>query len=229
MFAPKKPKPRKSKRRGPDVNPRAALRLRAGPGAPALLPAVVRERPVGLGHPVGVFLLLDRVPLALRSQDQLRGEPLGPGLLGAGAGELDQPAHGQCGPPVRADLHRNLERGPADPPALHLERRLGVVDRLLEHGHARLPRPLLDQVHGLVEDALGLALLALVHEVVDELRDRLTVVSRIGRDRPLDGLGPPAHLAPPLAPAALGRLAPYLDRPWRRSFTPAASRVPRTM
>src|SRR4029453_9126702 len=65
-------------------------------------------------------------------------------------------------------------------------------------------------------------------QIVDELGDRLAVVPRVGRYRTLDRLGAPTHLAPPL-PAALGRLAPYLERPCRRSFTPAASSVPRTM
>ena len=32
---------------------------------------------------------------------------------------------------------------------------LAFVDRLLEHGHARLPGALLDQVHRRVEDPLG--------------------------------------------------------------------------
>src|SRR5688572_4156928 len=37
--------------------------------AVTLLPAVVREGSVRLGHPVGVVLLLDRVPLALAGRD----------------------------------------------------------------------------------------------------------------------------------------------------------------
>jgi len=36
------------------------------------------------------------------------------------------------------------------------------------------------------------------------------------------------YFPPDLAPA-LGRFAPYLDRPWRRSLTPAVSNVPRMM
>src|SRR6266480_6877009 len=40
------------------------------------LPPVMREGPVGFRHPVRVFLLLDRLALAFRGEDQLGGEPL---------------------------------------------------------------------------------------------------------------------------------------------------------
>src|SRR5690606_1884112 len=151
-------------------------------------------------------------------------------LLVARTRERDEPAHGQRRAPLWAHFDRDLQRRAADPAALHLERRLGVVERLLEDGDAGLAGALLDQVHGLVEDALRKALLALVHHVVDELGHRLAVVARIGRDRPLHRLVAPAHLRPPLAGApAFGFLAPYLDRLCLRSLTPAESRVPRTM
>src|SRR5882672_8899138 len=61
---------------------------------PCALPAVVRECPVGLGHAVGVVLLLDRVALTLGGENQLRRQPLRHALLGAGPRELDDPAHG---------------------------------------------------------------------------------------------------------------------------------------
>ena len=184
----------------------------------------MRERPVRLGHPVRVFLLLDRVALAFGGEDQLGRQALGHGLLVPAAGERDQPAHGQRRPALRPHLDRHLERGAADPAALHLERGLGVVHRLLEHGDARLPGPLLDQVHRPVEDPLGDGLLALEHQVVDELGDRLTVVPGIGRDRPLHRARATAHFLPPLA-------APPPRRPsaaWRRTWTDsAAGRSPR--
>src|SRR5690606_24392147 len=157
--------------------------------------------------------------------------PLGHGLLVAGPGKADEPAHRERSTALGADFHRHLKRSATHPAALHLHRGLGVVDRLLEDGHAGLAGALLDQVHRLVEGALGEGLLAFIHQVVHELRDRLTVEARIGRDRPLDGLVAAAHFRPPLAGAAppLGRLAPYLERLRRRSLTPAESRVPRTM
>ena len=45
------------------------------------LPAVVRERLVGFGHSVGVFLLLDGVPFTLARGDDLSGELLRHRLL----------------------------------------------------------------------------------------------------------------------------------------------------
>src|SRR6266446_6202734 len=72
------------------------------------LPAIMRERPVGLGHPVGVFLFLDRVPLALGGQDQLRRQPLRHRLFGAGPREGYEPAHGQGGPAVRRSEERSV-------------------------------------------------------------------------------------------------------------------------
>ena len=49
------------------------------------LPAVVRERLVGLGHTVGVFLLLDCVAFALAGGDDFSGKLLGHRLLVATA------------------------------------------------------------------------------------------------------------------------------------------------
>src|SRR5829696_1041353 len=192
----------------------------------------MRKRPVGFRHAVGVFLLLDCVSLTLGGQDQLRRQPLGHGLLGAGTRERDDPAHGQGGPTIGADLNRNLKRRTADPAALHLQGGLGVVHRLLEDRDPRLTGALLDQIHGRIEDSFCEALLTFKHQIVHELRYRLAVVAGIWWDRPLDGLVTPAHYLPPLPPAAppaLGRLAPYLDRLWRRSLTPAESSVPRTI
>src|SRR5207237_3613762 len=101
---------------------------------------------------------------------------------------------------------------------------LPVRQRLLEHVHAGLPRALLDHVHRLIEDPLRQRLLAAHHQVVQELRDRLAIVARIGRDRPLDRGFATTHF-----PASFGRFAPYFERDCLRSFTPAASSVPRMM
>src|SRR2546426_682047 len=182
----------------------------------------MRESPIGLRHPVRVLFLLDRLALALRREDQLGGEALRHVLLAPGAAERDQPAHPQRRASLGPHFHRDLVGGAAHTARLHLERRLHIRERLLEHVHARLPGALLDQVHRLVEHPLGQRLLAPFHQVIEELGHRLAVVARIGRHRPADRLLAPAHVA-----AALGRLAPYLERDCLRSFTPAASSVPR--
>src|SRR5207247_2233546 len=184
----------------------------------------MREGAVRLRHPVRVFLLLDRFALALRGEDHLGGQALRHRLFAPRTAEHDQPPHPERGAALRPHLHRHLVGGAAHAAGLHLERRIHVRQRLLEDVHPRLPGTLLDQVHRLIEDPLRQRLLSLPHQVADELRHRLAVVARIGRHRPLDRLLAPAHVA-----AALGRLAPYLERDCLRSFTPAASSVPRMM
>src|SRR5947209_4416910 len=182
----------------------------------------MREGAVRLRHPVRVFLLLDRLALALRGEDHLGGQALRHRLLAPRAAEHDQPPHPQRGAALGPHLYRHLVGRAAHAAGLHLERRLHVRQRLLEDVHPRLPGALLDQVHRLVEHPLRQRLLAPLHQVAHELGDGLAVVTRIRRHRPPDRLLAAAHVA-----AALGRLAPYLERDCLRSFTPAASSVPR--
>src|SRR5438067_6678206 len=186
------------------------------------LPPIVRECPVGLGHSVRVFFLLYGLALALRGEDQLGGQPLRHVLLAPGAAERDQPAHAKRRAPLGPHFHRYLIRRTADAARLHLERRLHVRERLLEHVHPGLPGALLDQVHRRVEHPLRQRLLVLLHQVIEKLGDGLAVVARVGGDGPAHRFLSAAHDA-----AGLGRLAPYLERDCLRSFTPAASSVPR--
>src|SRR5881409_1620204 len=74
------------------------------------LPPVMREGAVRLRHPVRVFLLLYRLALALRRQDQLGGEALGHRLLFARAAVLNDPAHPQRRAPLRPHFYRHLIR-----------------------------------------------------------------------------------------------------------------------
>src|SRR5437660_2271388 len=182
----------------------------------------MREGPIGLRHPMRVLFLLDRLALALRGEDQLGGQPLRHVLLAPRAAVLDQPAHPQRRASLRPHLDRHLVGRAAHTPGLYFQRRLHVRQRLLEHVHAGLPGTLLDQIHRLVEHPLRQRLLPALHQVAHELGDGLAVVARIRRHRP-----PVRLLAAAAVAAALGRLAPYLDGDCLRSFTPAASSVPR--
>src|SRR5690606_36347575 len=120
-----------------------------------------------------------------------------------------------------------------DAARLHLEDGHGVVQRLLEDVLRGLPGALLDDRHRVVEDPLGDRLLPVRHQAVDELRHGLRSVDRVREYRALDGACAAAHgyflPFPAAAPPAFGFLAPYLERLWRRSLTPAASSVPRMM
>src|SRR5690349_17415957 len=86
------------------------------------LPPVVCEGPVGLGHPVRVFLLLYGLTLTLRGEDQLGGQPLRHVLFAPGAAERNQPAHAERGAPLGPNFHRHLVRRAPDAARLHLER-----------------------------------------------------------------------------------------------------------
>src|SRR6476659_4154740 len=195
-----------------------------------ILPAIVRERLVRVGHAVRVFLLLHRVALALRRRDHLGGQLLGHRLLVAVPRIADQPAHRQRRAALRTHFHRHLVGGATEAGALHLDHGLPIGEGLLEDVHARLARAVLHEVHRGVEDPLCRALLALVHQDVDELRNGLAVVACVRQDGALYGALAAAHFLAPLAAApAFGFLVPYLERLWLRPFTPEASSVPRTM
>src|SRR4051812_29910861 len=85
------------------------------------LPAVVRERLVGVRHLVDVLALLDRVAAILGGVDDLVGEAVHHGLLVAVARVLDQPAHAERERAIRADIDRDLVRGATDAAALDLD------------------------------------------------------------------------------------------------------------
>src|SRR6266545_5566694 len=76
---------------GPGARHRATARGERD--LPGELPAVVRERLVGLGHPVRVFLLLDRSAAVLGRVEELAGQPLAHRLLAAAVGRHDDPPH----------------------------------------------------------------------------------------------------------------------------------------
>src|SRR5438876_10183301 len=110
-------------RQGPEI---VCLRFSRGAACCARtfsLPPVMRESPIGFRHPVRVFLLLYRLAFALRRQDQLGGEALGPRLLFARAAVLYDPAHAQRRAPLRPHFYRHLIRRAADAPGFHFQRR----------------------------------------------------------------------------------------------------------
>src|SRR5262249_36941524 len=156
---------------------------------------------------------------------------------------LDEPTHGERQAALRSDLDRHLVRGAADAARPHFDLRLHLIQRALEDAERLLLGALADEDEGIVQDALRHAPLPVVHHAVDELRHQQIVVLRIGEYfSTLDfafawhGLtprvvGPARDRSPPPPPPVpyFGRLAPYFDRPCRRSCTPIESSVPRMM
>src|SRR5689334_6723447 len=73
-----------------------------------LLPAVMAEGLVGLGHPMGVFALLHRRAAVVHGIEQLIGQPLLRRVLAALARRIDDPADRQRLAPLGAHLDRHL-------------------------------------------------------------------------------------------------------------------------
>src|SRR5690606_3282221 len=101
-----------------------------GPEA-KLLPAVVSERAVRLGHLVSVLTTLDRCAETVRGIQDLVLETLGHGLLTATLGVADEPAQGERVGAVRLDLDRHLVGRATDAAAADLKGGADVVERLL--------------------------------------------------------------------------------------------------
>src|SRR3989338_7548248 len=120
-----------------------------------LLPAVMRERLVGLRHLVVVLTLLHSGAAVVGRVEELRRQLLGHRALGPAPCGADDPAHRERRPTVRPHLDGDLVRGAADAPRLDLDGRLHVVDRGLEHLERFLLRLVLDRRERVVHDALG--------------------------------------------------------------------------
>src|SRR5665213_1440021 len=188
----------------------------------------MRKRLVRIRHAVRIVLLLHAIPFTLARRNHLSRQLLRHALLAALTRILHEPSHPQRRPTLGPHFHRHLVRRPTHSATLHLDHRLDVLQRSLEHVHARLPRARLDEIHRAVENSLGRRLLALEHQRVDELRNGLAIVAGVGKNRTLHRFRATAHFLPPAAPA-FGFLVPYFDRLWLRPLTPEASNVPRTM
>src|SRR4051812_41258778 len=106
---------------------------RAGAGAPgALLPAVVREGLVRLGHLVHVLAALHRGTEAVARVEDLVHQALGHGLLAAVPRVADQPSQREGRRAARPNLDRHLVGRAADAAGAGPPGRLDVVERALE-------------------------------------------------------------------------------------------------
>src|SRR5690606_12397633 len=114
-------------RRGTTPGRRQLPRQRRGLG---LLPAVVREGLVGLGHAMDLLALLDRAAAAFGRVAQFGGELARHGGPAALAGGLGQPAHGERHAAGGADLDRDLVGRTTDAAGLDLHGRRDVAQGL---------------------------------------------------------------------------------------------------
>src|SRR3954447_14583457 len=232
--------------------PGLQTRHRGGPQAVPyrnLLPAIMCERLIGLGHPVCVFPFLHGATPEVRRIEQLVRELLGHRLaVAARACVADEPSDAERQAAVRVRFDRHLVVGAADAARLLFERRLDVLDRLLEHLHRIVARLLLNRSQAAVHDPLGCAALPVAHQRADELGDERAAVDRIEGNVALRNFSTSWHLlfsllqggpsGPPHAPDLktrptrgrydFGLFAPYFERPCFLPCTPTASSVPRT-
>src|SRR6266849_1259874 len=204
---------------------------------PNPLPTVMREGLVGLRHAVHVFFFLDRPAARIGGINQLIREFVGHRLARAFSRILQQPANRQRLPPKRVHFHRNLVVRAAHAPRFHFQHRLHVFHGLLENLQRVVIGLLGHLVHRAVKHSLRRRLLAFPHHRADELLHQVVPIDRIGRLRPPKYKSFAWHCSLSLLQktfahfvcAALGRFAPYFERPCLRFSTPAASSVPRTM
>src|SRR6478735_2676355 len=187
-----------------------------------LLPAVVGEGAVRLGHLVGVFAALDRSTQAVRRVEDLVGETLGHGLLATGLRVAREPPEGERVRTVRLDLDGDLVGRTADAARTDLEGGAHVVERLLEDHDRVLAGLVGDVLERLVDDALREVFLAVDEDLVDELADDRRTVDRIGDDGALRSGSLTRHYF-------FSIFAPYLLRPCLRFFTACVSSAPRTI
>src|SRR5579863_8107124 len=195
-----------------------------------VLPAVMGEGLVGLGHAMRVLALPDGGAAVLGRVHQLVRQAKRHGFLAAVPGGLDDPAHSQCLATRRANFNRYLVSGATDAPRLHFDHGLDVVEghgQHLDRLAALLAGLLGNTVERAVNDALGGGLLAALHDDVHELGKHLVVELRVRKDAADRSLSSTGHGL--ITPYFFGRLAPYLERLCLRSATPAQSRVPRTV
>src|ERR1019366_1253049 len=200
------------------------------------LPTVVCERLVGFSHAMRVFTLAYRGAAILRGLHQFGRKAMRHGFLAARGGGFDDPPHGERLTAVGAYFDGHLIGGAAYPTGLDLDHGFHVIQRLLQHrdGLAAGATALFaDGIDCAIDDLLGGGLLTALHHHVDEFGQHIVPELRIGKDGAMGGCCSAGHgnllFIIRRACYFFGRLAPYLERPCRRSLTPAQSSAPRTV
>lgn len=205
------------------------------------LPTVMRKRLIGLCHTMRIFLFLDRASCLIIRIKEFRCQTTRHTPLAARARTSHQPPQTQGESPIRRHVDRNLIGRPADPARPHLQDRLDILHRLLKYLKRFLPRALLNDIKGIINNALGQALLPPLHNHIDTTGDKRIAIFRIRWHRTfLNHLSTWHALSPKKTrrqrhiPATASHrppnydfFAPYFDRPCLRFCTPIVSSVPR--
>ncbi len=176
-----------------------------------ILPTIVGERPVGLRHPVSVFLLFYRRTAIAGRVDNFRRQFFFHRFFCPSAGGVDDPTHAERNTPLRPHFYRDLIGRAADPPGADFNCGTSILDGTLKHPERILFGLRGDDIQRSVKNRLGDALLALVHDRVNELGDDLVAVLRIRQDLSFSNFTFSRHKR------YFGFFAPYLERLCRLS------------
>src|SRR5215217_1557891 len=154
----------------------------------------MRESAVRLGHSVRVFTALDRCTRVVEGIQKLVSQLLLHRFARTPSRRGQEPAHGKRLTPGAFDLHRDLVCRAAHATRLDLDHGRRVPQRLLEHFERSPAGPLRDPVQRAVDDALGRALFAALHHLVDEPRQNLALIACVRCRNPALDLCPTWHI-----------------------------------
>jgi hypothetical protein len=143
------------------------------------LPPVMGESFVGLGHFMGIFLLLEGSTCIIIRIQQFRGKPFFHAMAGTGTGCGDNPPHSQRFPPGFPDFNRNLIGSAPDTPGFNFYNRLYIINGLEKHFQGLFFGLCLKYTQGLVHYTQSYGTLAIPHHAVYKFGNHHTVVHGI--------------------------------------------------
>src|SRR5882724_2129043 len=206
------------------------------------LPFVMRKRFVSISHAVCVFLLLDCIAAIVRRVEYFRRQAIRHRLFATATRIRNNPPDCQRSASLLVHFHRHLIRRSTHAARFNFDRRLNVVDRPFENLQWLFAGLITDLSHGSVKNILRQRLLTHPHHAIDKLSYQRAAVDWIRQNFSSFGNSSSWHksdssyqrcmtltvnLSDYFPAPALGRLAPYFERPCLRSETPTESSVPR--
>src|SRR5690554_1159417 len=178
-----------------------------------------------------IVFLLHRSTFSLSSSNDFSGQSVHHGFLTSPPGISNHPFDSKGYFSLWSYLHGNLECCTTYPTTLHLDGWSNIVQRFFPNLKTILTYFFFNFFHSIVEYLVGNTLLPIFHQAIYKLGDERITKLRVRKNISFFRFRF-SHLIYQLLRlvyffAALGRLAPYLDLPCLRSFTPAVSKAPR--
>ena len=163
--------------------------MRTGTDAGTDSAGVMGEGLIGVGHAMRLLAKCHGLALTAGRRIQLIRQALGDRSTLFRTSRVDQPSERQRLLPLAIHLDRHLVVGAADALGPDLDVRLDILDRLAEElplglglalGTLLFFQPYADDFHRGVNISLGAGFLPLLHTAVDETRQHLVAIPRIG-------------------------------------------------